>query len=876
MAIIGEWIRRVGYRLRRSAMEDELRREMEAHRAQMHEPRAFGNTLRLREEARDAWGWTWLDDLMPDTRFAWRALRRSPTFALTAIATLALGIGANAGIFTVVNSLLLRPLYTEPDDVVAVYGRSTAPSRTFRGVSYSNYLDLREGTTAMFAELAAASTRFVALDAGDGTKRTLASGVTANYFRIFDRPLAVGRAFTLDEERIGSDSRVAIISYPLWQQRGGAAGVLGESVRVNGETFTVIGVTAKGFTGTAIPGPDLWLPLGAGARDEHNLGVVGRLREGVSIEAASQAVAVVARRLEQAFPAINAGYTLEISRPWRLAFMPGSGSGVMTSILGVVLMVMPSIVLLVACLNLANLLLARGHLRRHELGIRSSLGGGRGRLTRQLLTEGALLSVAGGALGLLLSMWATTALVGSLRPILPVALTLPELDVDWRVLAATIAFSVIASLVFGGWPAWTLTGRAVASDLKRASGAEERQPRGIRVGNLLVIAQVALSLLLLACGGLFLMSAIEAATADPGFRVERGVLAQVDPGLAGYDRARAREFYRTLLDRLRAVQGIEAAAIASDLPFTGLGDSRVVAPAGAAAPRANAVDAMFIAVSDDFARTLGLRLLAGRDFSIGEVAASSEPAAIVDDALAQRLWPSQSALGELIQFLDADSASAGRPMRVVGVVPAVKHSFGNPRLVPHVYVPLGQHDGSTMTVQARIADARAEAAMLATIARVIREVDERVPVLRVETWRGHLDASLEVWVYRTGARVCASFGAIALLLAVIGIYGVKSYLVSQRTRELGIRMAIGAHPRALLWQVLGEGGRVTIYGIAIGVLLALSAGQLLRNFLYGVNGVEPVVLVGAPAILLVASLLASLVPALRATKVDPTVALRAE
>ena len=878
MAIIGEWIRRLGYLLRRGAREDELRREMEAHRALMEEPRAFGNTLRLRDEARDAWGWRWLDDFVQDTKFALRTLRHSPGFALTAVVTLALGIGVNIGMFTLVNSLLLRPVYERPDEVVGVYSRSTAPTGGYRGVSYPNYLDLRDGTTDVFANLTAFSTVFLGIDVGDGTRRAMASGVTSNYFEIFGLPLALGRLFTAEEERLGEETRVAIISYSLWEQRGADSSMLGRSIRVNGEQFTVVGVAPKGFTGAGIPGPEVWLPLGAqGARDAHELSVVGRLRAGTSIETAAPALATVARRLEQAFPAVNTGYTLEMSTPSRLLFMPGPGSGVVTASLAVLLMIMPMIVLLVACLNLADLLLARGLVRRQELAIRSSLGGGRWRLTRQLLTEGLVLALAGGAVGLLLSTWATDAMLASLRPVLPVALSLPELDLDWRVLVGTMGFSLMATLVFGAWPAWALTGRAVAIDLKRHVGEEGRRPRGIRIGNALVIAQVALSLLLLVSGGLFLMSAISAATADPGFRLDGGLIVEVDPGLAGYDEARGRQAHLALVDRLRQVPGVEAVTIGSRVPFSGFGDSRDVAPAGAADARANSVDAVFSVVGRDYARALGLQMLGGRDFNDGELApGSSEPVAIIDDALAQHLWPGESPLGRLIQFLDAEGPEAGRSMHVIGIVPAVKHSLGNPQPYPHVYVPLGQHYESAMTVQLRIADEATERAMLATVARVIRGVDDRVPVLRLETWRDHLDASVDVWIYRAGARVFSAFGGIALLLAVLGVYGVKSYVVSRRTREFGIRIATGAHPRALLWQVMREGGRTTAIGIGIGLLLALGAGQILQGFLYGVNAIEPVVLLTAPLVLLAASLLASYMPALRATKVNPTVALRSE
>jgi len=270
-------------------------------------------------------------------------------------------------------------------------------------------------------------------------------------------------------------------------------------------------------------------------------------------------------------------------------------------------------------------------------------------------------------------------------------------------------------------------------------------------------------------------------------------------------------------------------------------------------------------------------MLAGRDFTEAEMArGSSEPVAIIDDVLANRLWPGEGALGRLIQFLDAETPEVGQRLRVVGIVPAVKHSFGNPRPFPHVYVPFGQHDNGAMSLHLRVTESQGERAILQTVARVVQSLDERTAVLRIETWRDHLDASFEVWLYRAGAKVFSTFGGIALLLAVIGVYGVKSYVVSRRTREFGIRLAIGADPRALMSQVLRDGSRITIIGIAIGLLLALGAGQILQGFLYGVNGIEPVVLVTAPLILLASSLLASLIPALRATKVDPTLALRSE
>jgi predicted permease len=890
MAFIGEWLRRVGYLLRRGAMEDDLRREMESHRAEAGP--SFGNTLRLREEARDAWGWRWLDDLVHDTRFAWRTLRHSPGFALTAVITLALGIGVNIGMFSLVNGLLLRPLYPNADEVVMLDVDPTTPDGESRDFSYPNYRDIQNGTTDMFANLAAASTDFVGLDTGDGARSAMAAAVTGNYFQVFSAPPAIGRSFTANEERPRAGIRVAIISYQLWEQLGAGADTIGRVVRINGEQFTVVGVAARGFGGPNIPGPEVWLPLGVydtfsgdegspfGSRDRHSLSVIGRLRPDVPRETAEAAVATVGRRLAQAYPDVNAGYAIDLANSTgpRLFFMPGPGQGVMTG-LALLLMLMPLTVLLVACLNLADLLLARGHMRRQELAVRSSLGGGRSRLVRQLLTEGLLLAVAGGAIGLWVSTWATKTMMAWLRPLLPAAVSLPDVSIDWRVLLGTMAFSLAATLIFGAWPALALTGRAAVADLKRQTGDEGRRPGGIRIGNVLVVGQIALSLMLLAAGGLFMMSVIRTTAADPGFRLDGGVIVEVDPGLAGYDEARGRQAHLALLERLRAVPGVEAITIASEFALNPFGDEREVAPAGVPTgdrAESTSVEATFTVVGPDYARVLGLPMLGGRDFTDAEMLpGSSELVAIIDDALAQRIWPGENALGRLIQLRDDEPSDPAPLVRVVGIMPAVSTERGNPPS-PHVYVPLGQHYESAMALQLRMADGMSDRAMVANIARVARDLDERLPIASVATWSDHVEAGVDALLGRAAAGVFGAFGAIALLLAVLGVYGVKSYVVSRRTREFGIRIAIGAHPRGLLWQVLREGGRITAVGVGIGLVLAVGAGQFLQGILYGVNSIEPVVLVAAPLMLVVASLLASYLPALRATRVNPTVALRTE
>jgi predicted permease len=567
----------------------------------------------------------------------------------------------------------------------------------------------------VFSDLAAASIDFGGIDFGDGVRRTLSSRATANYFGLFGTPLALGRPFTAEEEAAAAE--VAVISFSLWQQRGGDPAILGSSVRVNGELHTVVGVATDGFTGEGIPGPEVWTPLDDRRRNAHYLSVVGRIRDGVAIDTVAPALATVGQRLAQAYPEANRGFTFEMSQPSRLAFMPGSGSGVMTMLSGL-LMLMPAIVLLVASLNLADLLLARGHVRRQELAIRSSLGGGRGRLMRQLLAEGMLLSLGGAAAGMLFSKWATGVLLTSLLPVLPAGLSLPAFDLDGRVLVATLVFSLVAVLVFGAWPAWKATGRAGALDLKQRAGDDGHQRGGLRLGRALVTVQVALSLLLLASGGLFLMSVVSAASVDPGFRLAGGLVVEIDGELAGYDGEESRTSQLAIVDRLRSVPGVEAVTIASGFPFSGFNESRVVAPAGATDPEGAGVDAVFFSAGRDYARVFGLPLLAGRDFTDGEVQSDgSEPVAIVNDTLAERLWPGDSALDRQLQLMDDDGASDGPPRRIVGVVRGSKHSLDNPQPYGQVFVPLGQHEASPMMVQLRIADEAAEHAMLGAVAR---------------------------------------------------------------------------------------------------------------------------------------------------------------
>ena len=445
--------------------------------------------------------------------------------------------------------------------------------------------------------------------------------------------------------------------------------------------------------------------------------------------------------------------------------------------IAVLLSSMAAIVLLIGCLNLANMLLARGHARRQEIAIRQSLGGGRRRVIRQLLTEGLLLSIAGSAIGLVVADWAINALMVSVMPMVPFDVNLPELAVDGRVLAATVVFSAMATLFFGLGPAWKLTRIDLVTDLKQQMGGGGGR-RLLAGRNLLVVAQVALSLTLLTGGGLFVQGALSAAGRDPGFSLEQGLLVEVDPSVVGYDETRGRQLYRTLRQRLAAVPGVEGVGAASLVPFSGISEGRGIEPVrDATTDDAVRHSARYSIITPGYFDAVRLPMLRGRDFTEAEMMSDVSPGVvIVDEPLAARFWPDPDVdpLGQYVRFVSA-TEDRGAPLRVVGLVPGLRQEVFDQEPVPHVYVPFGDPYRSAMTLHvgttARGADA--ENALISTVRETIRDVDARLPVFALETLRDHRDGSLELWIMRAGSQLFSTFGVVALLMAVIGIYGVK-------------------------------------------------------------------------------------------------------
>ena len=832
--------------------------------------------------------------MVSDLRYGLRILAKNPGFSAIAILVLALGIGANSAVFSFVNAMLLKPLPIEqPGELVGIYSEQTTPPGGYRTFSYPNYRDLRDRATVL-ASVAAHNVTLVGVGDGTVTRRVFADIVSANYFEAFGSPLTLGRAFTPAEEEPDANVRVAIISHAFWERAGRDADILGQTIRVNGDLLTIVGVTGEGFTGSSVLlGPELWLPLGSygsttpalmgearslSERGHHALIVVGRLRAGLTQETAAPELEAIAARLEQAYPAENADQTFRAAPLPRLSVTTIPITEGQFSAISILVLAMSGVVLLIACLNLANMLLARGATRRREIAIRLSLGGARGRVIRQLLVEGFVLSVVGGAVGLVVAVWAADLLMTSIEPILPWGMTVVGVGVDWRVVTGTLGFCLLGTIFFGLGPAWQITHGDILDDLKQQASADRQRGRGLLAPRkLLVVGQMALSLGLLTAGGLFLRSAVAASTADPGFAMERGLLLETDPSLAGYDEIRGRALYQALLSRLRALPGVEAASLASMVPFGASSEGRDVEPIGPTRDNGAEVrSADYTIVGGDYFRSLGLGMLRGREFSDAEVQAATPPAvAIVDETLAAALWPNGDPLGQQVRLRSMGQLSD--VLSVLGVAPG-RHEMFDQQPNPNVYVPFGWQYRANMNVHVRLATGGREAAvsMLRTVREEVRLFHERLPVLALKTLEDVRADSADIWLTRAGARVFTTLGALALFLAVIGLYGVRSYVVSQRTREIGIRMALGAGRGDVLWLVLREGLLLTAVGVGAGLLLSAGAARLLDSLLYEVSTIDPMVFMLAPLVLTGSALLASYLPARRATRVVPMVALRHE
>ncbi len=861
--------------------------------------------------------------MLQDLRFAFRQLLKARAFTLTAVIVLAFGIGANTAIFSLLDTMLFQPpAFANPTEIVQLFSQDKKEPKTFRGFSYLTYVDLRAQNT-VFADMMAHNLAMVGVGEKGQTRRTFADIVSANYFNVLGvRPIH-GRGFLPEEERPGSKAAVAVVSYNFWQKQGLDPALLGSSITINSRPFTVVGILPKGFSGTMqVFSPEVWVPLGMhdalvndfqtearkplDDRTGTQLLIIARLKPGVSADAAAPALKTLAANLEQAFPVEQKNQTF-ITKPLsRFATSTSpSGDGEIKS-LAPLLFGMAGVVLLVACLNLANMLLARGTARRKEIAIRLALGASRWRIVRQLLLEGFVLAVAGSACGLLLGLWSSDLLVASMGTMMPV-------DMVWRgglnasVLVATFTFCVLGTLCFALGPALKLSRAAVVGDLKEHAGEDAIRRRWrFLPRNPLVVVQIAFSLALLTAAALFIRGAGKAAAVDTGLQTSGNFLIELDASLAGYDQARSQDIYRALEERLAALPGVEHVSISATVPFGMVTLNKAVQRGGvnpapdakpATAADGLAFSANWNSVGADYFSTVGLRLVRGRVFNAAEAMHQDKArVAIIDEVLAKKLWPEGDALGQQIQFAAADAPRARgdngggigvqgsgtgeekQQLEVVGIVPYTRESLFDKNPGGALYLPFAGGFQSNVFYHVKFAPgvARDPNATADLLRGTVRQIDPALPILSLKSFSQHLDANIQLWLVRAGAALFSVFGFVALGLAVVGVYGVKAYSVARRTREIGIRMALGAQRETVQWMILREGFVMLGSGVVIGLLLAAGMGKLLSGILYEVSAFDPLAFSLAPALLAAAAILATWLPARRATRVSPMIALRTE
>jgi predicted permease len=901
--------------LRRSRLERELEEEMAFHvymKAREYERdglseeaagaaarRQFGNATRHKEESRRLWGFRWVDVLLQDLRYAWRALRKSPAFTTVSVLSLALGIGVNATVFGFVNALMLRPLPLPDHAELVRIQDDNLPA-------YSDYLAFSERAKG-FRGLAAYDFDSFNLTAGEAAGRAEAALVSGNYFDVLRVTPALGRAFSPDEAARPGGAAVAVISHGLWQRRFGAdPNVVGRVFHLQRVPFTVIGVAPREFTGVSLGHRhDLWIPLASEAllRPESNrlrhpdsfqVRVIGRLRPGVGLAQAQAAVEVVAaqqdrvpkERLFTDAPGEQPATPREVLPATVVELGPRDRRQAWLGV-AAVLTVM-GLVLLVACANVANLLLGRAAGRRREIAVRLAMGAGRWRIVRQLLTESVLLSLLGGAAGLLLSQWVGDLLLSLVARQAPAeaATAAVDLSLDWRVLLYTTLLALATGVAFGLVPALQASKADLVSDLKAETPPRGPGRRRFTFRNSLVVAQVAVSTLLLIPTGLLVRNVRLALSSDYGFQTADRYVTAVDLGGLGYDEQRQELVRREFLERVRQTPGVRSAALSHILPLSGgtmviplevEGENPEPRPSDVFTdndPSLYALDqpgSLYLnTVGTGYFETMGIPLVAGRDFAERDDA-SAPGVVVVNETLARRLAPGGQAVGKRLVERDPLSGET-KFMEVVGVARDAKYIWPSERPRYFAYCPLGQREvGPTFLTVHGGGD-------LAAVSKGVRAAAGAAdPAFSVEGV-SRLGEVIERRLGETKSLIWVSgvIGALALLLASVGLYGVMAYTVAARTREIGIRVALGAGRGRVRRMVLADGLALAAAGTLAGLLLSAACMRLMRGLLYGVSPVDPLTY-GVVALFLTAvALLACYVPARRATKVDPMVALRYE
>jgi predicted permease len=819
--------------------------------------------------------------LLQDLRYGVRVLLGSPAYAAAAALSLALGIGANTTIFSLLNSVFLHPLpVAEPARLVSVFttdARNTGGFNDFLPTSYPNFEDYRDHNQ-VFDGLVAHQNIPLSLARGGEAEQVGGDIVSAGYFDLLGVKPAVGRAFTPDEEREGGGTPVAVLGYGCWRRQfGGDRGIVGGTITLNRQPFTVVGVAPEGFKGTnAFAAPAVFVPMAVhrqlltgffaenfDSRRALLFDLTGRLKPGGALDQATAQMKTLAAQLEREYPLPNKGRSVTLVPLAQATINPGfRGNAVLG---GAMLMAVVALVLLIACANVANLLLARAAARHREIAIRLSLGAGRGRLVRQLLTESVILAAAGGGVGFLFALWGRRLLWAARPPFLPEDAL--DLSFDARVLSFTIAVSLATGILFGLVPALQASRASLVTELKDRTSLPTGTARWFSARNLFVSAQVALSLVALVAGGLFVRSLANAQRIDPGFDVSRLFMIRFDLGAQRYDEARGRDFHREVLERVRSLPGVQSAALTDSVPLFGGGIARSVFPEGrdASDPK-NGILVQLSAVSADYFATTGIRRLKGRDFAESDTTGAPR-AVILNEAAARRFWPDADAIGKRFAFFGEEGLN-----EVVGLVKDSKVNFIGEPPTPLIYTPMLQAYSPAAALLVRAPGD--PAALIPSVRSAVQGFDRQLPLVDVATLTEVFGQSL--WPARMGAALLSVFAGLALVLAAIGIYGVTSYSVTQRTREIGVRMALGAQRASVVGLVFRQGMGLTVGGMAAGLAIALLVTPLVTSLLYGVDAADPITYAGVTVLLAAVAAVACYLPAWRASRVDPLVALRDE
>ncbi len=816
---------------------------------------------------------TLMNDLFRDLQYSFRMLVKNPVFTVAAVLTLALGIGLNAATFSAVRSILLRPLggVTQPDALVQVYRKW--PGMDFGSVSIPHYQDLRDRTGDVFESLAAYKFAPMALAVDGQSERLMGMVVSANFFQTYGAQPALGRAFIPGEEAVGPGAHpVVVLGHGFWLTRfGGQPDVVGRTVNINGHTFEVVGVAPPAFKGPVnFANVELYVPImmqheiqpgyqAIELRGSNSFTGIGRLRDGVTAGLAEQHLDAVLLQLREEYPDFydtQLGHTLVLQSEAGIHPMFRDAQVGMSA----VMMAVVGLLLLIACVNVANLFLARARERRREMGIRLSLGAGRGHIVRQLLTESLVFSVLAGAAGLGLARLTIKVLDN-----IPMPMDGPwdfGLTLDGTVLMFTAGVSLSAGFLFGLAPALQAANPDTVSAVKGESDSSRSRSR---VSSGLVVFQMSLSLLLLISSGLFLRSLQGATQIDPGFDEPNNlVMASFDPALQGYDEVRSREFLDRIVENVQSLPEVTSVAI-TDTPPLGLsGSDRGVSIPGYEFTEGELRSILYAKVTEGYLETMGVELLAGRTFTRQDDEAGP-PVIIVNKRFADRFWPGESALGKIVE-------TAGAEREVIGVVETGRYRSLGEAPTEFMWFPQRELFTAGVTLVARTP--ASPQAVLSEIRGIVRNADADMPVYDVRTMEDHMGMAL--LPARLGGSVLGLFGVLGLLLAAVGIYGVMAYSVAQRKRELGIRVALGADRGSVLKQVLGEGLKLTAIGTVLGLGGAFGAARLLEGLLYNVSAFDPAAFFGVPTVLVMVAAFAVYLPARRAAAVDPIAALKSE